>query len=123
VLTVALARPGYEELAAVARRLLADLANPPGQVPEIIYDGNSAYSVADQVMMLVYLFGNGLEEDSRFAGNTADAILTARGLIMGTGSCRRVADTPEHPLYQPGDECYRQGDHAYAFLGTTPDPR
>ncbi|HUQ06897.1 MAG TPA: hypothetical protein VM261_30610 [Kofleriaceae bacterium] len=111
------------EVTVAARRLLADLAVPRAETREIIYEGSTAYSLADHLMMLVYLFGNGLEEDTRFTANTADSILTARGLIMGTGSCRRVADMPEHPLYQPGDECYRQGDYAYAFLGTTPAPR
>jgi hypothetical protein len=113
----------HPEAAAVARRLLEDLAHPPPHVPEIIWEDSYEHDVEAHLMHLVLLFGNGLEGDTRFTANTHDAVLTARGLIMGTGSCRRVPDMPEHPLYKPGDECYRQGSYAYAFLCPTPVAR
>jgi hypothetical protein len=120
VLSLAARHPAAAE---IARRLLADLAAPPPRTAEIIWEDSYEHRVEEHLMHLVLLFGNGLEGDARFTANTHDAVLTARGLMMGTGSCRRVRDLPEHPLYQAGDECYRQGSHAYAFLCPTPIAR
>lgn len=71
-------------------------------------------------MLLVLLFGNGLEGDIRITGNTADAVTAARGLATGTGSCQRIDAPPNSPLYRPGDECYVQHPSTHVFLDPQP---
>lgn len=74
----------------------------------------------DDLYPLLLMLGNGLDGDVRFVGNTPDAVEMARGLIIGTGACRPMEPPTDAPLYQPGDECYRQHAQGRAFLDPKP---
>jgi hypothetical protein len=99
-------------------------ATPTAVAERITMTGaiDDVFVVRDHVMLLVLLFGNGLEGDIRLTGNTAEAVEIARGLVLGTGSCRRVEPRPDSPLYREGDECYVQAPSTLVFLDPRPEP-
>jgi hypothetical protein len=72
------------------------------------------------LLLLLVLFGNGLDGDVRFEGSSPECIDALRGLVVGTGNCVPIAAPADSALWQPGDECYRQQDAARVFLCTTP---
>ena len=77
--------------------------------------------IAEQsLQLLVLLFGNGLEGDVRLEGETADAVEVLRGLTLKVGSCNPIDPPTDSPLYQPGDECFRQHKDARVFLCPVP---
>lgn len=76
--------------------------------------------VEQSLQLLVLLFGNGLEGDVRLEGETADAVEVLRGLVLKVGSCQPIDPPTDSPLYQPGDECFRQHATARVFLCPTP---
>src|SRR5262245_37701575 len=90
--------------------------------PRIMFTGAVAgdFTIARDLMSLVLMFGNGLEGDIRITGNTADAIEAARGLALGTGSCRPIEPPTDSPLYRAGDECYVQPPSTLVFLDPKP---
>lgn len=77
-------------------------------------------SLETSVQLLLLLFGNGLEADVRLEGETDDAVAALRGLTLKVGSCQPIAPPADSPLYQPGDECYRQHETARVFLCPRP---
>ena len=78
--------------------------------------------VPDEIFPLLLLVGNGIEGDLRLQGNTPAAVEFARGLLLGTGACRRCEPPPAAAvtLYRPGDECYYQHADGRAFLDPVP---
>jgi hypothetical protein len=83
--------------------------------------------------MLAYLhFANGLDWQTRVEGDTQEALVAARGLATGAGSCTRLDPVSLAPevwlgrcLYREGDECYAQGALGagpFLFIDPTPLP-
>lgn len=94
---------------------------------DVIYsDGASAWIrpaiLPDELGTLALMVGNGIDGDLRLEGNTSEAIALARGLLIGTGACRR-SEAPAagvETLYRDGDECYHQHAEGRAFLNPIP---
>jgi hypothetical protein len=82
----------------------------------------------DTAMRYILAFGNGIINELRAEGETAEALQAIRGLALGTGACTPVelsADERQRLwFYAEGDECYRQGsiNPAYVFLNPAPQP-
>lgn len=79
------------------------------------------FSEGSNIVMMAYLyFANGLPPESRAEFDDAEMHEVVRGLILGGGDSEKIEITEEiknsSKLYQPNDECYRQGSHSYFFI-------
>lgn len=74
---------------------------------------------------LVVMLGNGEYDDLCIESDSVEALESARGLLLGTGSAERVQAHPlanTSPLYRPGYEIYVQADRSVFFLNPEPRP-
>lgn len=77
------------------------------------------------LFVLLVMLGNGEYDDLCIESDSAEALESARGLLLGTGGAERVHDHPlanSSPLYRPGYEIYVQADRSVFFLNPEPRP-
>lgn len=79
--------------------------------------------------MALYLsFANGIILEMKAEGDAEESLDVLRGIILGAGSCTKVALSPEEIneawLFEEGYECYKQGEEspAYIFVNPTAQP-
>lgn len=74
---------------------------------------------------LLVMLGNGEYDDLCIESDSAEALKSARELLLGTGGAERAHDHPlanSSPLYRPGYEIYVQADQSVFFLNPEPRP-